>query len=343
MNFSSSPTPSSMDMTLWVTNTSSNILNTLISEMEIRMISDTHILFNERRIKHKYKDTTIQHSHFSHNIEILLNNFQSEFRSKVKDLLKEHTTQLTLSMKKIKQKPQLFIHDHQYHTPLIPRNILQISSHYLIYNQLKDLQKDLVFIDTETDGILTHKSNILSLCMTTINLKESCIQSPNFTEHSYYIKPSTNYTVDTTGEAFKVNKISQTDLDTKGSPLPSISPQILQLLNNKIVVGFNINSFDIPIIRNNLKRFNIILPPLMTIDLYQAHHKLIRHDLNSALRDLKCYPIAHQSQHSANADTESCIRLLAAFTKKLNLPTTKQHYLSQYSTSDKHQIFQTNK
>jgi len=340
---SPSPPQFNMDMSLWFSNTSTNILSKLISDMEIKMISDIHLLYNERKIKHKYQTTYIQPSHLIYNAEILLHNFQKEFKLELTNLTRNNNTKLNIDMNKIKQKPHLF--PMIFKTPqqpiYSPKNILQISNHHQIYHQLKFLQNDIIFIDTETDGLSIHKSNLLSICLTTIKLNENPINSPNSTEHLFYIKPHNSYHINTNGEAFKINKISQTTIDKEGKTLTSLTPTILNLLNNKIIIGYNINSFDIPIIRNNLKRINITLPPLMTIDLYQAHHKLFKHDLNSALKNLRCFPIPKEHQHTANGDADACIRLLAAMTKELNLPLTKNTYISTQTPTNKHNIFHT--
>lgn len=334
------PLPSTMDTILWLNNTASNILHTLIAKLETKLISDTHIMFNDRHIKHKHKNVHIQSSHLMHNIDILLDDFQHELKHHIKQL-NTNKTCLTLNMNKMKNQPHLYIH-HKKPTPTPnPRTILQISSHHLIFNQLKNLQQDLVFIDTETDGTSIHTSNILSICMTTINLKDSPIHSDNYTEHFHYIKPHINYKINTKNEAFKINKITQDDIDTHGIPLTSIYNLIYSLLTTKIVVGYNINSFDIPLIRKNLKSLKLHLPPIMTIDLYQTHHQLIKHDLKSALQNTRCYPIEPHLQHSAKADTEACIRLLAALTNKLKLPMTKQAYISQLIPNKKFQTFHT--
>src|ERR1700737_1824494 len=337
------PPPSTMDTALWLNNIASNLLHSLIAELEIKMISDTHVLFNDRKIKHKFQNIHTQPSHLTHNIDILLDKFQETLKQKTKQMISDNNITLTLNMRKIKIHPHLFNHDKKsLITPSPnPRTILQLSNHELIFNQLKHLQQDLVFIDTETDGTSIHNSNILSICMTTINLTKNPIQSPKYTEHFYYIKPHDKYKINTKSDAFKINKIKQTDIDKYGIPLKSIYHIIFPLLTTKIVVGFNINSFDIPLIRKNLKNLNLHLPPIMTIDLYQPHHQLIKHDLNSALMDPICYPIEIHQQHSAAADTEACIRLLAAMTQKLNLPQFKHIYLSNFIPCKKYQIFQT--
>jgi len=276
----SSPSQSTIDLSLWISNTSTNILLNLISEMETKMISDIHLLHNERKIKHKYQNTPVQSSHLLYNTEILLHKFQKEFKFELTKLTKNNTTKLTINMHKIKQNPQLFPMTIKQSQTLIqsPKNIIQISNHHQIYHQLKFLQNDIIFMDTETDGTSIHKNNILSICLTNINLNENPITSPNPTETIFYIKPHNSYQIDTSSEAFRINQISQATINKEGKLLSLIAPTILSLLSNKIVVGYNINSFDIPIIRNNLKRINVNLPPLMTIDLYQAHHKLFKHD-----------------------------------------------------------------
>jgi oligoribonuclease (3'-5' exoribonuclease) len=61
--------------------------------------------------------------------------------------------------------------------------------------QLKDIQQDLIFINTET-GLNTQKNNLLSICMTTIDFNKSPLHSFTPTEIHYYIKPKQNYVID---------------------------------------------------------------------------------------------------------------------------------------------------
>ena len=125
---------------------------------------------------------------------------------------------------------------------------MQITSHDLIYNQLKDLQQDLIFLDTETDGLSTYKNNILSICMTTINMDTKPLYSPIPTEKLYYIKPKQNYIIDPNTTASQINRITQMDLNNKGHDLKIIGPTIIKTLTEIIIVGVNINNFDIPML-----------------------------------------------------------------------------------------------
>jgi len=237
-------------------------------------------------------------------------------------------------MSLLKTKPHLFNHTawEPSTLPNQPKIIMQITAHDLIYNQLKDIQQDFIFLDTETDGLSTHKNNILSICTTTINMNTNPLYSYILTETLYCIKLNQNYTIDQNATASQINKEHN---------LKTIGPTIIKLLNEKIVVGFNINKFDIPILRSNLKRHNLILSLLQTIDLYQAHHKFVKHDLQSALGDLIYYPIPSNLQHTANADTDVCIRLLASLTNKLNLHQSKDLCIFKQENTSKRSIFST--
>jgi uncharacterized protein YprB with RNaseH-like and TPR domain len=331
--------PSSIDAILWLTNTMNSITIKLISKMEIKLISDLHILHNERKIKHKHKNTPVQYNHFEHNVNILLEELQNQITEEI-TTLKNHTSTPTINMSLLKSKPHLFKHTSwEPTTTTSPKSIMQITSHENIYTQLKDIQQDIIFLDTETDGLNVHKNNILSICMITINMQPNPLYSDKPTEHLYLIKPHQNYTIDQNSTASQIHKISQMNLNKNGLNLKIIGPTIVNLLTNKIIVGFNINSFDIPILRNNLKKHNITLPPLQTIDLYQAHYKLIKHNLQTALKNLNCYPIPTNLQHTANADADACIRLLAEFTKKLKLPTNKDSYNLSHMPHLKNSIF----
>jgi DNA polymerase III epsilon subunit-like protein len=214
-----------------------------------------------------------------------------------------------------------------------PRTLLQIASHNLIHEQLKNIQNNIIFLDIETDG-LPPKCEILSICMTNINANPST----NLQEQFYYLKPSQDYKINYQSQAYKINRITQKEIDNHSMTLTNIGDQIIQLLTNNITVGFNINTFDIPILRKSLLKRNKILPPIPTIDLYKLHHKAFKHDLSSSLESLNCYPIPEHLKHSATADTEACIRLMAALMKKLKLPKSINEYENLDSNMYKERI-----
>jgi uncharacterized protein YprB with RNaseH-like and TPR domain len=332
---------SNIPMTIWLSNTITNITMTLIKETEIKMIQDTHIFCNERKIKHKYQPQIIDSTHFSHNCHILIENFKKQMEEQLKQVNSKNI-QLTLNMNLLKDKPSFFHCNSSTNiTKNIskhPRNILQISMHDFISKQLYDLQNDLIFFDIETDGLSLH-SNILSICLSNLCLKPNTIFPKSHEEHLIFLKPNTNYQIDYKSKAYEINKITQEDIDNSPYTLDMIADYIINIFTKKIIVGFNINKFDIPILRNSLKIHNKILPPIKTIDLYQAHYKIQKHDLSTALKDLLCYPIDSKAIHQANADANACIRLLAACTEKLDLPTNLNEYLNLYQLSTKNQIF----
>jgi uncharacterized protein YprB with RNaseH-like and TPR domain len=324
MNTEQTHLPSYTDMSLWLT-TNINIITTkLIAEMELNMINDTHTFHNDRKIKHKNLPQTVNHAHLQYHCDNMYNQFQNELNPRLENL-NSQSTQLSLNMNRGKMK-----HTHSPSPPNSiprpqPRNLLQIASHNLIYKQLKNLQRQILFIDIETDG-LPPKCEMLSICLTSINLSPKAEDSPNFNEEFYFIKPSPEYKINYHSQAYKINKISQNNLDNEGTTLSNIGDYLIQKLTENTIIGYNINSFDIPIIRKSLAKINKLLPPINTIDLYKAHHKMIKHDLSSALQSVQCYPIPEHLSHTATADTEACIRLMAALTEKMNLPKTISDY-----------------
>jgi uncharacterized protein YprB with RNaseH-like and TPR domain len=328
------PFPSHVDMSLWLTTTINNITTKLIAGIESNMIKDSNIFCNDRKIKHKNLPQPVNLAHLQLYCTNLSKQFEQELNSQIDNLSHDNGTKLSLKLKGKTTTPL-------YSTPRpLPRNLLQIASHKLIYDQLKNIQNNLLFIDIETDG-LPPKCNILSICMTTINLNINPETSPNYNEDFYLIKPCDKYKIDYQSEAYKINKISQTELDNKSTTLTNIADHLIQQLTQHVIVGYNINSFDIPIIRKSLGKIHKALPPITTIDLYRAYQQLTKHDLSSALKDLGCYPIPTHLRHQATADTEACIRLMAALTKTMQLPTTLNDY-KEINDNNINKIYRTN-
>ena len=322
--------PSNMDLSYWLTSITHNILNNIITETENNIKRDIKNFQADRKIKqNKNIPQLINNSHLTQHIQNLLNKFHSEVNQEL-EKIKSSSTKLTVNIQKSHNyllpspspSPQMIRFNEK------PRSLLQLSSHYEIYEQLKDIQKDIIFLDTETDG-LPPNCNMLSICMTSIQLNKNPLESENYNEQFYYIKPNENYRIDYRSRAFQINKISQKNIDN-GIFLSNLGEHIINTLQNKIVIGYNINSFDIPVLRNNLRKVKLKLPPIETIDLYNIQIKKHRRDLSSTLKDLICHPIEENVKHTATADTEACIRLFAAQIKKYNLPRTKELYQKSF-------------
>lgn len=149
----------------------------------------------------------------------------------------------------------------------------------------------MLFLDIETDGKYPTTAKILSVSTIKLDIVQESSLSIGKTKISHFIKPDPNYKVDNSSEAFKINQISPENTGQSGNPLEKWAQNNLDSLVNSIIVGYNINRFDIPCLRNNLMRKKLTLPKLRTIDLYQAYFQFRKHDLSSALLDTGCDPI----------------------------------------------------
>jgi len=331
---------SNIDLSYWLTSTINNITSTLIADLESKMIEDIHYFNEDRKIKHKNLPQTIDPTHLKYLSQNLCENFQNSLNTKINSL-QNNRFKLTINMHKNKnkiKKAQHLLNPSQTHYIFNtsqrlpnsqPRSMLQISNHYDIFSELRNIQQDLIFLDLETDG-LPPNCNILSICMTSINFTQNPSTTPNPNEEYFFLKPYINYKIDYKGKAYAINKITQKDIDN-GILFENLGTYIADTLQNKTIVGYNINSFDIPILRKNLLKHKINLPLIKTLDLYQIYKKHNKSDLTSVLHNLNCYPIPQNDIHTASADTDACIRLLAALTKKYQLfKNNEKSHLDQY-------------
>ena len=174
-------------------------------------------------------------------------------------------------------------------------NDLQWLVDYNIYN--------LTFFDLETTGLDTEKSQIVQICVKRYDLiedtwetKESLI-SPLYNEWSK--------------EAEDIHGISQEQL--QDAPLLSeIWGDIFGMMSGSYIVGYNINDFDYPLLKNNVERHNMFMPNIAgLIDL----HEIFKSKQPKKSKRL-CNVYQHytgkqlQNSHNATADTEACVEIL---------------------------------
>jgi uncharacterized protein YprB with RNaseH-like and TPR domain len=317
----------STDLTSWLTTTLGLITRNLINEFEYNIINETHIMHNERKIKHKCKPAQISFLHAEHHLKILLVNMKTNLLKEFTKLENNKNTLFT-SMSAIQSHRNIFNHDQSPQITPPFKTMLDISNMNLITSQLQNLSGKIIFFDLETDGLSINNSNILEMSMHQIDLLHTNFHKRKILPWSIYIKPHSSYQINTKSEAFKINGITQQQINSFGQPIyfKDIFPTIEKLFSNKIICGYNINKFDIPILKNHCKKINKTLPPFKTLDLYQVYNRFHKNNLQSALNNLNCDPILKSLEHTANGDADACIRLLASMTSNFNLPKTLEEY-----------------
>jgi DNA polymerase III epsilon subunit family exonuclease len=106
--------------------------------------------------------------------------------------------------------------------------------------------------------------------------------------------------------------------DVEGKPLfGEIAPQIAARMNGRVVVGYNILGFDMPILTSEFERLKLPMPDCQVVDaLVFARHfvKAGRHRLGDMARK---YGVEMDTAHRATADAEATVKLLLAMADEL--------------------------
>jgi DNA polymerase III epsilon subunit-like protein len=200
---------------------------------------------------------------------------------------------------------------------LLQRARLSFSS----YN-LQSLPQ-LAFVDIETDSADVHSANMLQIAIVkpTIDLEH---ESLNYTTvFNSYILPHPNYT-QKDNKAYHINHIGDEQLKS-AMPIKEAAFKISSYLEDTYIVGYNVNSFDIPIIKRHLIKFCLKSFHKLSIDLYPASWRNKKHKLQDAI---EAYNLFFNSKpHDALADAECCIDLLNELIERHELPNTEKQLI----------------
>lgn len=115
-----------------------------------------------------------------------------------------------------------------------------------------------------------------------------------------------------------------------------LAEDVLAMLEGDVVLaGYNITRFDVPLLKNELKRAERELPDLPIVDVYDLYKRHNRHDLSSAVRTY--LGTAHVEAHNAKADAAATRRILGVMTFAHDLPSDPKElakYLDQPENPD---------
>src|ERR1700723_704497 len=174
------------------------------------------------------------------------------------------------------------------YTPL-NRDIIEISQIKDNIHNLKNFKKKIIAFDLETDGTSIHSAKILQIAL---------------------VSPV-------------INKNPQEQIQNAPS-FKDIHKKVLDLITDSIIVGYNINQFDLPILKREFKELGIHnLPYAFSIDLAQAFWKNTSLNFTNALHTYHI-PIPRQKLHDATTDANFCIHLLSKMIQKGKIPDTER-------------------
>lgn len=153
--------------------------------------------------------------------------------------------------------------------------------------------KDIVILDLETTGIDKNKDRIV----------EIAIAIP---DEDFLLVKKINPMIPIPKEASDIHGITDDIVKDADNFLES-AKEVNELLKGKVVMGYNLNHFDIPLLLAEFARtpFKAEWFPCETIDLYHIWNKNERRTLSDAFRRFTGAEL--QNAHTAEADTLGCL------------------------------------
>ena len=206
-------------------------------------------------------------------------------------------------------------------TSLMDRAKLSASAHIL------QALPQLAFLDIETDGTNINTANILQVAIIkpVVDLEHDTLNY--ITSWSSYISPSNGYS-QKDNKAYHINHIGDEQLKT-AMYIEEAVIDIVHQLKDTVIVGYNINQFDIPILKRECQKYYGPLQYKYSIDLYPAIWKDKKQKLEDAI---KAYNLPINSNpHDATADASCCMDLLFEVIERNELPNTEEEQLDLFS------------
>jgi uncharacterized protein YprB with RNaseH-like and TPR domain len=291
----------SIDFIQWFEQTASQTIQNIINQTKDE-ITLHHSLFAKQSnlVNNKYQTITPQY------MEYCLKEFTTKIHD---DLLQQFNAKDASNQFTVKTKNKsAYDYPKGNQKPCSALDVAQLQSSY---NHLFKYKEELAFIDLETDGLDTNKCNILQIGITQI-------QPTKYSVWKTYLKPHANYTINTDSQSFKVNKIGQ-DLIWNAPYYTDIQKELLDQLDGKILIGYNINKFDIPILKRMIESNQSSPNWKGTIDLGKIYWKnRAPGTFEHALHHFNIH--TENELHDAAEDSKNCIHLLAKMMEQGMIP-----------------------
>ena len=170
----------------------------------------------------------------------------------------------------------------------------------------------LVGFDTETTGLSVTEDRIFEIALVTFH--GGALVDP----YAVLVDP-----IKPLSEASK-EKTGIRDEDLRGRPVfQTLAPEIVDRLRDRVIVGYNVLEYDLPLLRAELARVGLDLPPCQVIDLLVLARGLDLRDgqgkrIRLRLEDVvRFFEVPMGTAHRATADAEATVRLLYAMAPRL--------------------------
>ena len=206
---------------------------------------------------------------------------------------------------------------------LMERAKLSASAHIL------QALPQLAFLDLETDGTNIDTANILQVAIIkpVVDLEYDSLSY--MTTWSKYVLPWDGYS-QKDNKAYHINHIGDKELKS-AMDIEEALINITYHLYNTVIVGYNINQFDIPILQRHCNKYQEPLFYKYSIDLYPAIWKDKKQKLGDAIKAYNL-PI-NKNPHDALADASCCMDLLYEIIERNELPNTEEELLDLFKST----------
>ena len=290
-----------------------------IQQLQQSLEQFNHLMDEQVQVhKTEYNPSTdqIPPEYLEYQVEKCLNAFKTNLLSQLQQAC--FTKKFTIGPKNPIEKPIKLFNK----TSLMERAKLSASAHIL------QALPQLAFLDIETDGTNINTANILQVAIVkpVVDLEHDTLSY--LTSWSRYILPWEGYS-QKDNKAYHINHIGDKELES-ALEIEEAIYDIAYHLENTVIVGYNVNQFDIPIIKRHLEKYQEPLLYKYSIDLYPAIWKNKKQKLEDAI---KAYNLPINSNpHDAKADASCCMDLLYEVIERNELPGTEEEQLELFSS-----------
>jgi len=207
---------------------------------------------------------------------------------------------------------------------LLQRAKLALSAHTF------EFLPQIAFIDLETDGVKIQTANILQIAIIKPIIHSKHESLNNLQTYTTYVSPYKGYS-QKDNTAFQINHIGDEQLKSAPS-FKDVAWIIAHLLEDTVIVGYNSNSFDIPILKRHLNKYGEQLLHKFSIDLYPACWKNKKQRLEDAIR---AYNLTENIRpHDALANTSCAMDLFTELIERNELPSNEEDLLSLFNSPE---------
>lgn len=187
----------------------------------------------------------------------------------------------------------------------------------------------LAFLDIETDGTDINSANILQIAIIKPILDSDYDTLSYFKTWSTYVLPHEDYT-QSDNKAFHINHIGDEELEDARDINQAVMLAAFHLYDT-VIVGYNVNNFDIPILQKFCHQLDHPLLYKYSIDLFPATWINKKQRLADAIKVYSLPP--NTNPHDATADASCCIDLLSEIIERNELPNNEEDILELFSST----------